>query len=467
MRASLRPMLIYFALLGMAACWLFAIFTLANNSVDNRISVPGLLLIFLLAFFSTRALETLNWHPLALGSLSWLMWAVVTLLSIKFQLFGLNSFLDTAWLTAFPEAVSQIFYSFQPALLIFLGSIPLWWLGKRLAQSEANFTTSVGYFQFGLIILVIVFFSSYELSLISITAVPVIITFFVFSLAGISIAHAQSEDSWLSSWQGNWTGMLLISIGIIILIGLLISIIFTPDLIQVFLNILKWIWGVIEKVMTWIASLFPPPAPASPIPGLDTAPGATPEETTIPLQIPENLLSGMRLAWTILSGGILVLAIWRVSSQIFGFMRRRAAQSGGEIETLKGAFMSDFLTWIRRILTTVFHIRFGERIKSRPLPPEVASVRQLYGQFLHWAASGGYPRGKAQTPSEFEFVLSDAISENQPELEFITREYINARYGPVTPTQEDLNRLKESWKKLKQARLKASDSQSAQMGVKK
>jgi hypothetical protein len=460
-KAVWRSGLIYFTLLAMELSWLFAMFTLANNSVGNQLSVPGLLLIFLIAFFSTRALDNLRWHDLALFSLSWLTWAVVTLLSIKFQLFGLGSFVDSNWLSALPEAVSQIFYVFKPALLIFLSSIPLWWLGRKLARSEANFASCLGYFQFGLIILVLVFFSSYELSLVSSSSVPVAITFFVFSLAGISVAHAQDEDSWLSGWQGQWTGILLISIGMIVFGGLLIGLIFTPDLVQVFWRILQVTWSVIEKIIIWIANLFPAPGPASPIPGMTSPATPGPDDSTIPFQIPEHLLSGLRLAWTLLAGGILVLAIWRVSSQIFGWMRRRAARSGGEVETLQGAFTTDLLSWIKRTLARLFHIRFGKK-RSNLASPEVTSVRQIYSQVLRWASSGGYPRNKAQTPSEFQFTLSAAIDENRPELEFITQEYINARYGPAAPTQAEISRLKESWAKLRQARLKARENKPVQ-----
>ncbi len=115
-------------------------------------------------------------------------------------------------------------------------------------------------------------------------------------------------------------------------------------------------------------------------------------------------------AWygSILAGGIVLFAIWRITSQIFDWMRRRARNAGGEVESLKGAFRLDFINWFKRILSRIFGIKFGSPAKNKALniPPETASVRQLYRQFLRWAAERGYPRHKSQTPYEFQYVLS-------------------------------------------------------------
>ena len=381
------------------------------------------------------------------------------LLMIKIQLFLGTGFGDTTWLAAIPQAFSQIFTLFEPALLIFLSSLVLWWFGRRLAYTKADFAATVTEFQFGLGILIIVFFTAYELNLDQSSSIPVALTFFALALIGISISHAQDSNSWPNSrQQGNWSTMLAVSIIIILLLGLLISIIVTPDLLKLFLRALAWIWGLIDKLIGFFASLFPPQSQdTGPLPTIPSSAG--PDEGG-GIHFPEWLAQGMRLGWSILAGGVVLFAIYRITSQIFSWMRLRGRNAGGEIESLKGAFKLDFLNWLKRILSKIFGIRFSSPTKDRSvnIPPETASVRQLYSQFLRWAGEKGYPRHKSQTPNEYQYVLSDVIPENQEDLDFITREYVSARYGSALPTEIELNRLKQKWQDLKKTGLKRPEN---------
>lgn len=464
MKIDGRKYAVYATILGMELSWLYAIATLLNNKVaGGSLSVFGLLTIYLLAFVSNKALSYLRWHRYFIRTLSWLLWAVVALLTVKIQLFGGIALFDSAWLTALPQALAQIFYTLKPELLIVFVSIPLWWLGRRLAYIGLDFATAVAEFQFGLVMLLMTFFVGYELELDQSSSVFVALLFFFFALLGISITHGQDGKSWLSSWyQGHWSGLLLVSIGLILIIGVAISFIVTPDLIQLLLTALKWLWGMVEKLLDYLASLLPPmePSELSPTPPL---PGGGPEEPYMPLHIPEFLLSGLRLGWSILVFGIALLAIWRISTQIFSWLRRRMASQGGETEPLEGAFKADFLNWLRRILQLLgLKWLLKPRRRMGLILPEVASVRQIYNQLLRWAASGGYPRQKHETPYEYLSVLGSLMPENQGELDFITSEYVSARYGSSLPTDDELRQLKQKWHQLRETRLKPPDGKQAQ-----
>ncbi len=185
----------------MEISWLYALLNAANKSVADRLSIPLLLVILLVSFGISKALQRLHWPKLALTSLSWLIWVIVMLLMIKVQLFPGTDFRDTVWLASIPHAFSQIFTSFEPALLILLSSVVLWWFGRRLAYSKADFSATLTEFQFGLGILIIVFFTAYELNLDQSSSLPVAMTFFSLALIGISISHAQENNSWLNSWR--------------------------------------------------------------------------------------------------------------------------------------------------------------------------------------------------------------------------------------------------------------------------
>lgn len=455
MMLDLKNFFIYITILGMEFSWLYAVLNAANKSVADKLMIPLLMVTLLISFCVSRGLRFSHWPKFTLTLLSWFLWPIIMLLMIKVQLFPDTAFSNSIWLASVPHAFSQILHVFEPALLILISTGVLWWLGRRFAYTTANFSASVTEFQFGLIILALTFFSCYELKLDQSSSLPITLSFFSLALIGISISHSQDNHSWLSSWrQGHWSTMLIVSIIIILLLGLLISIIVTPDFLQLFLNALKWILGQFERFMMWISSLFPQTTPPEPLPATPTTPMATPDSEVF--KLPEWLTTGGRIAWTILFIGLLIAASWQIASQIFKLMRRRAATTGGEVESLKGVFWRDFKNWLKRLISRITGLKFGLKNKGKlkSIPPEIASVRHLYVQFLRWAAEEGHPRKKWQTPAEFRFSLNELLIENKQELDFITQKYIDARYGAALPTQAELNQLKQKWHDLKQVEIR-------------
>jgi len=471
MKLDWRQGILYVTAIGIEGCWLYVILSLLNKQVfDNRLSIIGLLLIFPLAFGANKLLQQLRWPKVFLDAISWLVWVAGMLLMVKIQLFSNLGLLDSNWLLALPQAIGQIFYTFRPELLILVSTAIMWWLGRRLAYQRMSFAASVSEFQFGLVILLITFFAVSQLTVDLADSVPVALAFFIFALLGISIAHAQEGTSWLSGMhQGHWVGLLLISISLILMLGLLISLLVTPDLLQLIVNALKWVWGLIwgfiMKVIVFIASLFPPPEPAelppvTPTPELEPTPGAH------IFIIPEAVKNGLNIGWTTLMIGFLVFALWRISSQIFGWLRRKlAGMAGAEYEPLPGAFRADLLSLLKRILT-LLRSRLSFRLRRKPssMIPEIASVRQIYRQLLHWIDTKGYPRKMSQTPHEYLYTLVDLLPEAQGDLNLITQQYVSVRYGASLPTEDELHNLRQSWLRIRRNRLKKRDKESTQKG---
>jgi hypothetical protein len=91
----------------------------------------------------------------------------------------------------------------------------------------------------------------------------------------------------------------------------------------------------------------------------------------------------------------------------------------------------------------------------------MASVRQTYRWLLHWAATAGYPRLISQTPHEYRHRLVGLLPQVREELDFITQEYIGVRYGALLPNEEELQRLSQSWHRIKQNNLKRVGTQHA------
>jgi hypothetical protein len=461
---NFRKIIIYVMLLGMEVSWLYAVLNAANKSVADRLSIPLLVATLLISFLVSKAFRYLPWPKAALTALSWLVWPIVMLLMVKVQLFPGTPFIDPAWLASIWQAVARMFSGFEPALLILLSTIALWWLGRRLAYARVDFSTSVTEFQFGLVILVIVFFTAYELNLNQSSSLPVGMAFFGLALLGISISHSEGHTSW-SGQKTHWPGILILTVAIILLLGLLISLIITPDLIQLILRALGWVWGMIMRFLSFIISLLPQPSPEDQLPPQPSAPAAGGPHSG-GIHLPEWLTSGGRIVWAAVFLGLILFAIYRLTSSIFAWMRRRSARGSGEVETLEGALWADLINWFRRIISRIFGINFSSPTKDKlkNMPPEIASVRQLYTQVLRWGKEGGHPRQKSQTANEYQSVINEAIAQNHEELDFITREYNNARYGVALPGKDKLEQLKLNWHNLKRTVIRSPQKKKTQSG---
>lgn len=461
MKLKWTRLILYAAIIGMEGCWLYVLLVLLNSRVaDGRLSIPGFLLLFPATFIINALLLRLKWPKIWLWSVSWLLWAIAMLLIVKIQLAGDLSWSDTEWLLSVPRSITSVIHSFNPELLVLLITAAMWWLGRRLTRVNVTFNTLVSEFQFGLVMLVLISLIATSLETGMISPLPVALTFFLFALIGISVAHALEGNSWLSGlYQGQWSGLLLVSIGIVLILGLIISLLATPELLQGLWTAIKWvgevIWKFIVAIIGFFVGLFPASEPAelSPMPSMPTVEA----DEGFSLTMPAWLSSGLRLGWFILMAGLLLFALWRISSNIFRWLRRRlAGMAGAELEPLPGAFKADIKNLLRRILLKILGLRRLFRIRGRStlVNEEIATVLQIYHQFLRWAASGGYPRKASQTPYEYCYALSDILPDARHDLDLVTQQYVKARYGAWLSTTDELDELSRTFHRVKKIRLR-------------
>lgn len=459
-----RRAILYGAVAGIEGGWLYVLLSLINEKAAGRqLSVLGLLLIYPIAFFLNQLLLWAGWHKFFRNVINLFAWAIVPLLMIKVQLFSNLVLSDTAWLLALPRAITNIFRTFAPELWLLIGSVVVWWLGRRLAQTYNTFTTLVAEFQFGLVALLTLFFVASALETNLPDSLPVTLTFFLVSLLGIAIAHAEEGESWLNRLrQGHWLGLLLISIGLILILGLFAGSVITPDFLHLIVNGLKlawnFVWGLIFKVILFIASLFPEPEPLIEPPDMSLTPLDETGGFKVWELFPEWFTKGIRLAWSILMIGILVFALWRIASQMFAWLRKRLADKAeAEYEPMSGAFTADILSFLKRILFRLLGLKLLRRQKKAE-PPEISSIRQIYRQLLGWATAQGYPRLAFQTPYEYLYTLEALLPASRDSLGFITQHYVSARYGLASPSEAELHQLKASWHQVKQNRLRPPET---------
>jgi len=462
---ALKRIANYLAVFGLEMSWSLAVLQLINPTSGYRLVPAELLAIMVLSFAIFKTLKRWVRPTWLVTIISWaFFWPLVTLSLIKIQFFGAVPLQDPVWLNSIPLAFSRIWTGLEPALLIIICSAVLWWMGRRLAIIKMDFAATVSEFQFGLIMLVFIYLIAHYVNTETNTAIPIILAFFTCGLLGISISHDQEGRGWFnSSGRWHWSVMLLISVGLILVIGLIVSLLLSPELLQMIIKGLKWLWETIEKLMQWLAGLFPQTAQPDETGQSQNVTGTPMPEETLKLHFPEWLGSSFRIIWTVMVAGLLLLAIWQMASQIFTWMRKNAGGTGGESESLKVNLWSDWMHWFKRLISGLLRI-FSRDTGSQKsgITGEARRVRQIYGQWLRRMTSAGYPRQKARTPLEYQAKVEDLLCEQKEEVKAITSEYMRVRYGAAAPSIQEVERMKEQWNILKKAkiRLRAQDKNS-------
>ncbi|MDD5127503.1 MAG: DUF4129 domain-containing protein [Dehalococcoidales bacterium] len=444
MRHDWRQGLLYLTVMGMEGATLYAVLAVFNRQIaEDRLAVLGLMLLYPLAFAVNKILHWWKLRPLINYPLNILAWSAAVLLAAKAQLLGYIGIFDNTWLSAYLAN----FWG-KAELIIFFSSIALWFTGRRLARISIDFATAVGEFQFTMAILLLTLFTTSQLHTEVPDGIALIIIFAVSSLVAMSLSHAREGRGWLSGLsQGHWVTLLIVSIGLILVLGLLVSAMLTPDFLQVVINALKWAWDKIMMAITYLLSLLPTPeGEPVPLPAPDTAADNATQQAIREL-IPESIREPLRIAWLILASGAMLAALWRISTQLADWLRRRLAdRSRGEIESLNGAFFADLLDFFKRVLAKLFGGRWFAPRQSAP--ENIHPARQIYRQFLKWTAKRGFPRPTFQTPYEYLAALRELIPASDAELNFITQQYVNIRYGMAPPSEADLDRLRETWRQV-------------------
>jgi hypothetical protein len=92
------------------------------------------------------------------------------------------------------------------------------------------------------------------------------------------------------------------------------------------------------------------------------------------------------------------------------------------------------------------------------------SIRRIYANLVRLATEGGYPRAEAQTPYEYLQTLCKAWPGSQEDLEVITDAYVDAHYGQVPDTREELQRIRECWQRVRSQEIREPREQPGRTG---
>jgi hypothetical protein len=464
MTAGLKTGMGLLAVGGMEACWL-----MTGLRLIGPMTGPGALpLIELLAglplAFWLRRLSAALPRAVRIGlgpaaGLIWVMWSAMQ---------GMAAGPETAP----PDRVAALFSALlrwtngpNPVQLSMAGGAVAWGCGIRLAAARIDFDRLLTEFQFGLVLLVILFFSAGQLNLGLPEAGLTAVVFFGFFTAGAAAVRGSLEGGWMrGDSRGRWLGVAAIYAALVLGLGLILAAAATPGLLRRALDLLIQLWDLLAELvaglLALLARLLPQPDIAAHPTGGGRA-GPTPEGPNIPdlLQITESVrrVAGMLVGafWVVL----LAVSLWRIAAQIAGWLRQQvAAADGTEVRRLDGAFGEDLLRLARwlwgRLRGWGAAIGLWMRRPGRPgaATTEAAAVRRLYRRLLIWSAARGCRRRPHQTPGEFLEDLCRWRPQARHAFRCISEHYVAVFYGDIRPEPQAVRDISSAWRQVQRAR---------------
>ncbi len=440
------------AVAGLELAWVYTFLYAAGRGLQVPVPIPSVLLVYAISFGLGLGLRAAGRSPLTIKVASWAVWPLATLLLLMALLYpgagSADGSLGATLLRAFDGIAAEV----EAAMFITAAATFLWWLGCRLATSRMTYELVVTEFQLGLGALAGSVLIGYLAHVNQPAAAPIAVFYVGLGLMGAAATRVNDAGGYMFSQQsGSWWGMLLVSVGLVLMLGLFAGVLFTPELMHFVAQGIRALWGLVERLLDALAGLFPssPPDPQPPL--LPEAIPTPDEGEGFSWGLPEGWVRPSRIVYGIFVGGLALLAIWRVVSELFRWLQRKAGRGRAEIEPLAGALRLDLAKLFRRLLAWMARLlTMAGSGRHRPDDSdENSSVRRLYIDMLRWGAKSGFPRGLSQTPFEYQQVLVGALPAHQADVSFVTESYVRAKYGAEPPSETELRELKEIRRRLK------------------
>jgi hypothetical protein len=441
------------AVAGLELAWLYTFLHATSLGMRLEVSVPSLLLIYAASFVLGLGLRAAFRSSHVTKLLSWLVWPLATLLLLMVLLYPATGPSGASWATMILEALKGITREAEAAAFMVLASGLLWRLGDRLGSSRMTYETVLTEFQIGIVVLAGSVFLGYLVGVDQSAAVLTAVLFVALGLVAAAATRIDDGDGLQFFRQGGtWWAMLLVGVGLVVLLGIVASILFTPELMQFVSRGIRALWGLVDRLLSAIAGLFPSSGPAE----MDLPPGPEllppqGEDEGFTWGLPASWMGPSRIIYGVIIGGLALVALLRAASQLFGWMRRRTGRGGVEVESLPGAFRLDLVRLLSRMLTWVGSLFAFVRLNrtKREEPAGTTAVRRLYVDMLRWGAESGFPRESSQTPFEYQQILCMALPAHRTEVALITESYVRVKYGAESPTVAEICELRENRRRLR------------------
>ncbi|HEX8990278.1 MAG TPA: DUF4129 domain-containing protein [Anaerolineales bacterium] len=167
------------------------------------------------------------------------------------------------------------------------------------------------------------------------------------------------------------------------------------------------------------------------------------------------VLAAMALA------GVVVIArlLWNAVPRLQRRQEEEQEESAGTAHA-QAPFWQALITWLRGLFRSekLPLTRSVAAARRRLLGPTYPSdpVRRLYAQMLHRAETQGLPRAVAATPQEFCRRLEGRWPAASSDFATMTEAYVLRRYGDMTVGDDQIQTLKQHWKRARIAMKESS-----------
>jgi hypothetical protein len=462
-----RNSLITGVALFLETCAFYLVFTIITTVIQlPEAHIPfGLVFLALLwAFIVSLYVQTIRFSLNLRGAFG-LMVSVVSLLilsnlSTGSGLIPFGKILGGDLLTAFTIVLSLAFL------------IVLWWRGSAIAQDDVTLDSIRSTFQWGLgVVFIAVVIDA--LSSADVINGFLIVGFFGVGLAGLSLARFSSESGDSPAMSKDWLVPIGVTVGGVLLLGLLISALGLGGLDDVTRAILGWVgtaglWilrpillglGLIAAGLValgnWLASVFG----GGDLSGLELAQEQIRQFHESLEEVeqggPPVVLIAL-LKWSAFLGAAALVG-WLLF-RIFRF--RRLLRSTGEVEEIRESLFTwqranqDLSALLNGWWSNLVQAASGEsRRQSVPSNP-----RELYYSFLLLAAELGHPRREWQTPREHQRALGWLLP---PEpVAHIVDGFQLVHYGHGQVDDGRMQQLLQDWSAIRQYVTEQQQSES-------
>ncbi len=387
-----------------------------------------------------------------------------------------SRFLDTRWL----NAMAAEFGGWEGSLPAPLFALPLlmylWLQGTIDGQRPLDRDDTWRAFTVGFLALVLCAIVSFAAG----KGIPsglsnLVLLFFATGMAALALSSLETTRGYASGkGEGQiavdryWLVSVASVIVVLLAVGLLLSIVLTPDVAA---RMLAWTSGVMDvlgKLLYYVLLVFAYLIFALLQPLIDFMQSQMKgQNADQQLQIPDYKeqfqevqkgtatlppeLSGI-LRWLGLAVFILLVGL------VFALALRRLQRRKDEVinETRESILTRDLLSrQLRDLLRNRLRRWRGQAAQTlSPFlsldgePETRRQIRQIYQSFLAAMSERGRPRGRGQTAAEYERTVQGDVAQEQAALAALTDGYVQARYAARPPQQGRVESVRQAWRRL-------------------
>lgn len=460
----LEAILLPFTLAVMLTTWVYSglhLFALLNYDGEDILAPLSIGLLWLSALFLTRWSLNRQWRA-RLGQ-AFIVGA------------GLAAIIVVVW-SRLPVYRQYADHSVPPLYLAIPVCVWLWWRGIVAGRESFHYQRVYQAFVVGVVCWVVILILGYlTLGAQASTYVAALLLFVFTALVALAIGSlataqkAERQKTGVSlAVNRYWLALTGAVIAVIVLLGLLIAALVTPELVASFLQVVEPLLNLFAQLLYLVIVVFAYVAFLIITPLInfirnlphDSSIEQQPQMPDLLRQLGETAGGQTPIPeWvSTVSHALLIIVALATVVALFALAFRKFYSSQEEGIDEDREFIGSW-DLLKGQLTDLLR-RLGARgqgqdaVGPRFLPLEGQdgrrAIRELYQKLLSTTSEAGHARLPGQTPAEYSRVLAQWTPDIAEPLEELTSAYVEARYGQGEVPEEQIGRARQAWENLRE-----------------